>query len=1334
MDALDFVLGLVQRDPKTLQMAQSAPDAVGQVLDHVGTAAAAAPGAIASALMRPLPTAGMAGPGGGMGNDPLATLQAFRPAAETAMGVAYPEGPALMGPGAFLPGGKGLLGGFDPITGVGRVAEAASGPISQRVAPPAGAPADLLPLWRTVSDPSPLSRLAYGLESAREAEHRNSEQVPGLKGLGEMAADPTSYIGWGLPGRLAARVESPLLRQILGTASEMEGAFTRAPGAVLGAGWYGAQQLPGIGGALQQSKRAAAGIGEDAMRGVISGLETAGRQFPELEGTNPWRLLAGLKGVTKAGQQSIDEATAGLAASGLDKSTLKHWGDQASQDKELGRKLVGMTQRFTPAVTEPIDLVATRSALEAKAGITAADTDALLREALPRVPEVLETPKQPEWYTSADLGKALRLVQDERLAAQGSGQTVNTATLDLPAKAAQAAWLAERYGDVIPATVGRGAVANEAAVLARANRAGGAAAPTPAPAPAAAAPSAPASDELTTLRQAAERLRPTEEAAPGAVSAPPTPAEGNVPPPPSASFEPSPGAAIPGGAPPPSLAPSAPTPTLGERTAPGVGPAVSEPAMAGGAEPPVDTAELTRSLLRMQGERAVPGTPEFQAKLVQDAPNLVARYEQAKTATDDLLAQTGAADLRALTKHEDPAIADQAQAILKDMGGADPSKLPEQEVLSNAWTRDYMASKGVRFDDPNMLQKAASEVMQYWRQQALFAPAFFVRNQVDAMTRMLIYTGTLGIEHPINPLKAGDADSFWQIWKRAAERSGQEIPDATAWHSAVSYGRGEIHGVMPSPGVVGGMAQQELQARRGFERWPLGIGRAFRTFRELYTAQEQAMREAGYWYAYEDAIPQALPKLTAALTEALGENGRPVLQVLQDTQGYLSPKRFSDALGGANVSPEARVAAETAFGAFKQELDQAGTNFTNKLFINYKDTTNADEFLRNFLGFHVFATRSIPFYVETLATHPGLLHGVQMFQQEQKEKNKRAGTTKNPRLRYAVDLPAEDFVTALFGQNGMAMVDPTGYVSLVQAPLQAMDENPNEPKGTTLLGSVLNQLQRVGVSPAPWVQVPLQMLGAYGGQQPANILRVEPLVEAAATWATGQPVEAPWNALQRQRVGPGADRMPNDPAMTVRLKLREMALEQDRAYADANPTNPISPRFRQAMIAGPSDPLWREAASLVGRQQFLERGTSFVTGAPTTFRSDTAAATDAIQAGLPEVNAQGGSRPLEPVIPNPGVKPGTPLETYTLRERRLQNIAATGHPEAAGMREAFQRNLGEPGGPTRPSDLAVLRDAVQQEYRRADPTRKAAMLTDPRSRLFILQMQADDIKRNLRMR
>src|SRR6185436_4128920 len=416
----------------------------------------------------------------------------------TAMGTAFPRGFAQQAPlsndarfGGLPPSVAQQVaaeGAFDPLSGLGRALDWASGPIPRNLAPPGG-----LPSWLSnAPDANPLERLGYALERTRGAEQTNPEAFAGQKGLGEMTGNPLSYVGWGLPGQAAAKVQSPLLRQILSEAQGAETAFMKVPGEVLGTAWDAAQGLPVIGGALQQSKRAAAGIGEDAMRGIISGLDTAASQFPELQGTSPWRLLAGMKGVTKDGQVARDDAVAAIKASSVDARTLQSWGSQAEQDKTMLQEARRLISGFKPSITEPVNLLETRTALEAKAGVTAADTDALLQQALPRVPEVLETPKPPEWYTSADLGKAVRLVQEERLAADGGGAVVEEPLREAATKAVQTAWLQQtRYGDIFPATIGRGPAKNEAAVAARiAHQGSGGAAPGGSARAGAAAPSA----------------------------------------------------------------------------------------------------------------------------------------------------------------------------------------------------------------------------------------------------------------------------------------------------------------------------------------------------------------------------------------------------------------------------------------------------------------------------------------------------------------------------------------------------------------------------------------------------------------------------------------------------------------------------------------------------------------------------------------------------------------------------------------------------------------------------------------------------------------------------
>lgn len=1438
---------------------------------------------------------------------------------EAAMGVAYPQGvnvpsAALLGPAAFLPGVPGTpLGGFDPIQGIQRAGGWASGPIPQQGPPLPDSIPGTTGAWTLNPDANPLERLGYAIERTRGAEHYAPEQVPGLKGLGELAAQPTSYVGFGLPERLAAQVSSPLLRSILGAAGATEHAFTAIPGGVLGKAWEGAKALPGVGPALETSQHAVAAQAQDRVTTLLAALGRGAEQFPQLQGTSGWRLLA-----AREGQVALDDARAAIAAGGLDARTLRSWGNQANQDKELGRAAVGLVRPFTPAVTEPIPLAQTRTALEAKAGVSAADTDTLLQEALPLIPDVLDRPKPPDYYTIADVGKGLRAAQDARLAAQGAGATVDEATLEAATKAAQMAYLQERYGDILPATLGRGAVGNEAAVAARIARQGeGAAAGAgERTAPGAAAPSGVPADDLEATVQALMRQHklpeaqarliatqgtPIEHVGVTPAEAPPVPPEAAAPstggiPMGRARIDPTkfqegldagltrneamdrarvsidmgePGAAVPPegtasplpeAGPPPAAAealyhttfhpwdrgplrpnppgkysegpivwlqrgepwvndaggdvlridptkldpallgesprfgyptyrgeippeaitvmpragePAPPPGTPGEAlagaetVAPSGAPAGTAPAAAPGAEPTLGEqlaqhADLTDQILRMN---TTPGSADFGAKVRQQAPDLVTRYDDQLAKAKALQAEVGGApSLRQLAEHADPAVAQRAKDILGATGGGDPLTEHTDAVINQMWGKQYLDSLNIRFSDPGLMRKGYNEIMQVWRQQALFAPAFILRNQIDASARMLIYAGNLGIDHPLNPFTAKDPDSYWQIFRQAWRDSAPEAAPRLQPNLGVNDAiRAELTAAPTPADVVTGMAQREVEKGRGLERLsgtglgrlggaaagaavgapagPAGMalgaglgfvaapwmGRATRAFRNLYTAQEQIMRSTGYNHAYRAAVPRAQATLEDALKATLGESAPGVIRAVDDRAGLLSPKDFSDALDAANVAGEARIGAEAAFGAYRGTLEDAGRQFSHKLFINYQNTTNADEWMRQFFGFHVFSTRSLPFYAETLATHPGLLSAVEDFKAAKEQQAKGGGYSKNRRMVYAVELPSDqEFLTAAFGHAGHIFIDPTGYVSLVQGAIQATQDSPDA-RGTSVVGTILNQLQRVGLSPTPPLQVGLEIAGAYGGQQPQSLLRTEPLVERGTQALTGQFSEAPWKTLQRQRIGPFADRAPNDPAMTARLMLRQMALEQDRAYADAHPTDPISPRFRQAMVTGAGDPLYDAAVRRLGQQGFLEAGATYA-GAPLRFRSNTETAIDQVGAALPEVNAQGGSRPLEPVIPNPGVLPGTPLETAHLHAQRLAQIAAGGRPEAAANNAAFARNVGEAGGSTQPSAMHAMQQAVWADYQHADPARKQALLNDPATRPFVLEFMAKGIK------
>jgi hypothetical protein len=227
-------------------------------------------------------------------------------------------------------------------------------------------------------------------------------------------------------------------------------------------------------------------------------------------------------------------------------------------------------------------------------------------------------------------------------------------------------------------------------------------------------------------------------------------------------------------------------------------------------------AQLVEASLRLS-----PGSAKFKSEIYAKAPDIVARYDKAKERAEKLSAQNGGAKLRELADlpQGDPA-RQEARSILFEMGGADPLVQSESVVLQNAFIRDYARSLGIEFKDPNMALSAFQNVTAVWRQQALFRPAFLVRNLADQVLRPLIWAGELGLDHPLNPWNVSVTssgikfdkrqDHFWQVFRRAWQRSGEVDPKHAPWIGPNGQIFAELVGFDAGPKVVSGMAGHEL--------------------------------------------------------------------------------------------------------------------------------------------------------------------------------------------------------------------------------------------------------------------------------------------------------------------------------------------------------------------------------------------------------------------------------------------------------------------------------------------------------------------------------------------
>jgi hypothetical protein len=272
-----------------------------------------------------------------------------------------------------------------------------------------------------------------------------------------------------------------------------------------------------------------------------------------------------------------------------------------------------------------------------------------------------------------------------------------------------------------------------------------------------------------------------------------------------------------------------------------------------------------------------------------------------------------------------------------------------------------------------------------------------------------------------------------------------------------------------------------------------------------------------------------------------------------------------------------------AMGSAQTGAYRAGVKGTFDIHFDYRDTTNLDEMLRNVTGFHFWATRNIPAYMRIMATHPGVFMALQRMEEDSEQYREEEGVA-SPRFNDSVPLfgLGRQLAQTLFGEEGELWWDPHRFVALAEPP-----GNIREPsKGESPVGRALDVAGGFGVSPHPFLNVPLNMLGVYGARQPGSFIRATPVVNAAVQQATGEnfDLEGPVKELQRQRPlnALGANQPePRDPDDVVAWRLREMSQERTG--------RPNHPAYIQAAREGNSNPLFQEAVRSLGNRGIREK-------------------------------------------------------------------------------------------------------------------------------------------------
>lgn len=594
--------------------------------------------------------------------------------------------------------------------------------------------------------------------------------------------------------------------------------------------------------------------------------------------------------------------------------------------------------------------------------------------------------------------------------------------------------------------------------------------------------------------------------------------------------------------------------------------------------------------------------------------------------------------VRQLAETGDPT-AKTALGELKDIRnnwlGTDPLREPEDFVVSGRYLRNFAAENGLT--ELHGLEKGWRELLTAWRQQALFAPAYWINNTAQAVAQNKLFTGSVGM-NDLPHAMGGVTGKFLEDATGELQKLLDEHPNLAQYAGPIQKSLTTIR-QMPryqqlvqmqhefGPWVqqhaidyeldpksipevlqagtssqIGGLKSRVERPLVGFERVP-GLGRLFQYMREGSEAVESTGRLAAFINTYKKSMAGSMEDLTKVLEPVLREDGLSpadiddLLMKIKSTKGAIGPQKLAGWIIDAGGDEHSVVKNVNYLNELRGQAHTAAVNEAQHIHLDYRKTTNLDEILRNVTGFHFWATRMIPMYLEIMATHPGLLNAIDRMEQDSTNYRNEHDMS-SPRLQSTVPMfgPGRQLAHMLFGRDGEIFVDPTRLTAFTDRPFDVF----SPAKGESPVGRVLDALNSVGVSPNPALQIPLQMSGAYGARQPSDILRLTSLINGLVREKTGRmfDLELPLHAIARERPlnALGADQpLPAEPNDMVRWRLRELSQEKTGT--------PNAPEYKLAEKEGSKNPLWREAVMSLGNQQTRERVMSLM-GMPTRFYSD----------------------------------------------------------------------------------------------------------------------------------
>jgi hypothetical protein len=337
------------------------------------------------------------------------------------------------------------------------------------------------------------------------------------------------------------------------------------------------------------------------------------------------------------------------------------------------------------------------------------------------------------------------------------------------------------------------------------------------------------------------------------------------------------------------------------------------------------------------------------------------------------------------------------------------------------------------------------------------------------------------------------------------------------------------------------------------------------------------------------------------LRRQAGGAGDAATKSLKPLQRSYGAREVAQVLRDEGVSPELSEQLGALWHRNLEEASLAGEEAARRVHYDFLDERNIEQWtkVRAWAPFHFWATRNLPYYLQTMAHNPWMLRLWHDYHSLSDREREESGLT----ARFADTIPwlrgGDPLTTLLFGP-GRVYFNPLVVMS-IEDQLKPIGED----RDLSALGKLANVAGKVGLSPAPWVSIPLTIVGAYGEVEPGNVLRLTGLVNSALSsdLIAGTPIdiEGPIKGTARaaqKRPAPTSEAtlggMPFGGSeatdYAIAKKLAELSIERTG--------RPNHPDYVAAM-ANPASPLYRQAQALVRGDYARQQALGFVSPVPT---------------------------------------------------------------------------------------------------------------------------------------